>query len=111
MKTFWTYQKDEVSGKYFVTSNKTPPFGADICYGIKEEKEAALISAAAEMLAALKAFTGHSGFSVEEFERHNRDAFCHSGICSMEECGHCGRYLAAVRAVNKAEGKYDPKKP
>jgi len=53
MEKPWTYQKDEITGRYFVTSNKTPPFGMDICYGIKEEKTAALISAAPELLAAL----------------------------------------------------------
>lgn len=54
MGTPWTYQKDEVTGKFFVTSNKTPPFGADVCYGIKEEANARLIASAPELLEALK---------------------------------------------------------
>lgn len=50
----WTYQKDEVTGRYFVTSNKTPPFGADVCYGIADEKTAKWITFTPYLLVMLK---------------------------------------------------------
>lgn len=30
------------------------------------------------------------------------DARCHKGICSQDECGHCGRIATALAAIDKA---------
>lgn len=33
------------------------------------------------------------------------DAYCHSSICSQDECAHCSRIKAAHTAIAKAEGR------
>lgn len=57
-----------------------------------------LVSAAPEMYVALRAL-------LEQMPPAADDAMCHRGICSREECKHCGRVDAATRAIAKAEAR------
>lgn len=58
-------------------------------------QQAALESAASDLLAALEELT-------DPIERP--DAICHAGLTSIEACCHCGRHARARAAIAKARG-------
>lgn len=70
------------------------PDGMDFC---------PLHAAAPDLLKLLKELVGP--VTEEEFRKGMVNSYCHDGLCSIDACGNCSRYLRGIKIIAKAEGR------